>query len=194
MPDTAAAESALHWTPDQAAAGLIAQNPLALLIGFLLDQQVPMEWAFAAPHTLMQRLGGNLDARTLAEIGPAELEAAFRAKPPLHRYPGSMAKRAKALARIIVDEYGGDAAQIWSDGTGAEEVVRRIAALPGFSANKGRVIVGVLAKRLGLPLPGWETVAPAWFSLADVDSPEALVHYRELKRAAKQAGNWPPKG
>jgi uncharacterized HhH-GPD family protein len=188
----AAAAKLLPWTQDEAAARLLAVDPLALLIGFLLDQQVPMEWAFGAPYTLQQRLGGKLDAGAIAGIEPGELEAAFKAKPPLHRYPGSMAKRTQKLAQIVVESYGGDAGRIWSDGAGAEEVAKRIAALPGFSANKAGVIIGVLAKRLGIPVPGWEKLAPKWFSLADVDTPEALLHYRELKRAAKQSGKWPP--
>jgi uncharacterized HhH-GPD family protein len=190
---------ALPWTEDPAAAELLARDPLALLIGFLLDQQVPMEWAFGAPETLRRRLaeaggGGQagLDATAIAGMDPAALEAAFVAKPPLHRYPASMSRRCQALARILVEDYGGDAARIWDDGSDAETVVRRIAKLPGFSRVKGQVIVGVLAKRLGTPLPGWEKLAPDWFSLADVDSPEALQHYRELKRAAKQTGRWPP--
>jgi uncharacterized HhH-GPD family protein len=182
----------LPWTPDVNAARLLADDPLALLIGFVLDQQVPMEWAFGAPYTLQQRLGGKLDASAIASMDPAELEAAFKAKPPLHRYPGSMAKRTQKLAQIVVDSYGGDAGSIWSDGAGADEVARRIAVLPGLSANKAGVIIGVLAKRLGTMVPGWESLAPKWFSLADVDTPEALLHYRELKRAAKQSGKWPP--
>jgi uncharacterized HhH-GPD family protein len=188
-----AADASLAWTNDPDAAALIAQDPLALLIGFLLDQQVPMEWAFGAPHTLKQRLGEKLDARAIAEMEPEALDAAFRAKPPLHRYPGSMAKRTRTLCRIVVDEYRGEAAHIWDDGAGAGEVARRIARLPGFSANKAHVIIGTLAKRLGAPLPGWENYSPSWFSLADVDSPEALIKYRELKRAGKKSGNWPPR-
>jgi len=190
---THVADATLPWTNDAEAAALIAHDPLALLIGFLLDQQVPMEWAFGAPHTLKERLDGKLDARGIAEMEPATLEAAFRAKPPLHRYPGSMAKRAQTLCRIIVDEYRGDAANIWSAGADAAEVERRIARLPGFSKNKAQVIIGVLAKRLGTQLPGWEEHSPTWFNLADVDSPEALAWYRELKRAGKKSGSWPPK-
>jgi uncharacterized HhH-GPD family protein len=185
------ADEALHWTNDEEAARLIARDSLALLIGFLLDQQVPMEWAFGAPHTLKQRLGGRLDAKAIAEMDPAALEAAFSAKPPLHRYPRAMARRTQQLARIIVDEYGGDAAGIWSSAD-AKEVAKRIARLPGFSANKAKVIIGVLGKRLGVRLHGWEELAPDWFSLADVDTPEALLRYREIKREAKRAGKWPP--
>ena len=183
----------LPWTDDAKAARLIAADPLALLIGFLLDQQVPMEWAFGAPERLRERVGGKLKAKALAGMDPAALETAFVTKPPLHRYPASMAKRTQKLAQVIVDEYGGDPARLWSDGADAPTVVKRIARLPGFSASKGRVIVGVLAKRLDTAVTGWEDVAPDWYSLADVDTPEALLHYRELKRAAKKSGNWPPR-
>jgi len=190
---TAAPDKALFWTDNKKAQRLAAADPLALLVGFLLDQQVPMEWAFAAPQLLKERLGGKLKAREIARLDPEELVAAFVMKPPLHRYPASMARRTQKLCQLIADEYGGDPRRVWNDGADAEEVVRRIAKLPGFSAGKGSVVVAVLAKRLGTMVPGWERVAPAWFSLADVDSPEALLHYRELKRAAKKAGNWPPK-
>lgn len=182
----------LAWTDDAKAARLLASDPMALLIGFLLDQQVPMEWAFGAPYTLKQRLGGRLDARTLADTEPDLLLAAFLTKPPLHRYPASMARRTQKLAQQVVQQYGGDAARIWSDGADAAEVSRRIARLPGFSSSKARVIIGVLAKQLGVQPAGWEAYAPDWFSLADVDSHDALLKYRDIKRAAKRAGDWPP--
>ena len=185
--------TALYWTDDKKAQRLVASDPLALLIGFLLDQQVAMEWAFAAPQRLKERLDGKLKTRAIAKMDPEALVQLFVAKPPLHRYPASMARRTQKLCELLVTEYGGDPRRIWNDGAEAEEVVRRIGKLPGFSAGKGAVIVAVLAKRLGTEVPGWERVAPGWFSLADVDSPEALLHYRELKRAAKKAGNWPPK-
>ena len=181
----------LAWTDDGEAQKLLVDNPLALLIGFLLDQQVPMEWAFGAPYLLRQRLGGRLDPAEIAGMDPARLERAFTEKPPLHRYPNSMARRTQTLCRVIVDEYGGDPGKIWNGAT-AQEAARRIARLPGFSANKASVIIGVLGKQLGLKLEGWEQMSPSWFSLADVDSKEALEHYRGIKRAAKQAGKWPP--
>jgi uncharacterized HhH-GPD family protein len=189
---TRTADAALSWTDDKAAAELLARDPMALLIGFLLDQQVPMEWAFGAPELLRQRLGGTLDARTIAGMDPAALVDAFLTRPPLHRYPASMARRTRALARQIVDEYDGDPARIWSTAADAAEVSKRIARLPGFSANTAKVIIGTLAKRLAVQVPGWETYAPDWFSLADVDSKEALLKYRGIKRAAKAAGDWPP--
>ncbi|MFN2466115.1 MAG: HhH-GPD-type base excision DNA repair protein [Candidatus Dormibacteria bacterium] len=184
--------AALPWTDVPAATKLIARDPLALLIGFLLDQQVPMEWAFAAPERLRERLGGKLKARELAAMDTETLVQHFLAKPPLHRYPAAMARRTQKLAQALVDGYAGDPRRLWSDGAEAPEVARRLAKLPGFSANKAHVVIAVLAKRLGTPIPGWEGVAPSWFSLADVDTPEALLHYRGLKKAAKQAGNWPP--
>jgi uncharacterized HhH-GPD family protein len=185
------ADTALAWTNDEQAAELLARDPLALLIGFLLDQQVPMEWAFGAPYLLQQRLGGRLDTKEIAQMEPAKLEEAFTARPPLHRYPRAMAKRTQALARTVADEYGGDASRIWAD-TDAATIAKRIARLPGFSANKAKVIIGVLGKRLGTRPEGWEQYAPDWFSLADVDSSGALLRYREIKREAKRAGKWPP--
>ena len=183
---------ALQWTDDAAAARLLATDPMALLVGFLLDQQVPMEWAFGAPEKLRQRLGGKLDARKIAAMDELALVEAFVSKPPLHRYPASMARRTQTMAKQIVEDYGGDPARIWTTAADATEVSKRIAKLPGFSANKAAVIIGSLAKRLAMPIPGWEKYSPSWFSLADVDSQAALLKYRDIKRAAKAAGNWPP--
>jgi len=189
---TKKADAALAWTNDKEATRLLARDPMALLVGFLLDQQVPMEWAFGAPETLRQRLGGKLDARRIAAMDELELVEAFVSKPPLHRYPAAMARRTQALARRIVADYGGDPARIWTTAADASEVSTRISRLPGFSAHKAGIIIASLAKRLATPIPGWEKYSPRWFSLADVDSPAALVKYREIKRAAKAAGNWPP--
>jgi uncharacterized HhH-GPD family protein len=186
------ADAALPWTEDRAATELLARDPMALLIGFLLDQQVPMEWAFGAPETLRKRIGGKLDPGRIAAMDPAELLGAFLTKPPLHRYPAAMARRTQTLARIVVEEYEGDPARIWTTAADATVVSKRIAKLPGLSANKARVIIGTLAKRLAVEVPGWEKYSPEWFSMADVDSKAALVKYREIKRAAKAAGSWPP--
>jgi uncharacterized HhH-GPD family protein len=186
------ADAALAWTDNKAAAKLLAKDPMALLVGFLLDQQVPMEWAFGAPETLRQRLGGKLDARKIAAMDELALVEAFVSKPPLHRYPAAMARRTQKLAMQIVDDYQGDAGRIWSTATDATEVSKRIAKLPGFSVNKASVIIGTLAKRLATPIPGWEKYSPSWFSLADVDSNAALLKYRDIKRAAKASGDWPP--
>lgn len=179
-------------TGDPEADRLLVTDPLALLLGMMLDQQVPMEWAFAAPHRLRERLGGSLDAATIAEMDPDALAAAFSERPALHRFPGSMAKRAQALCRQLVDDYGGDAGAVWSDAGSGDELFRRLKALPGFGDEKSRIFVAVLAKRLGVRPPGWEERAgpfadPTPRSVADIDSPESFDRVREWKKAQKAA-------
>jgi len=177
---------ALHFTPDPEANRLLAQEPLALLIGMLLDQQVTMEWAFGAPLLLERRLGaGHLDAARIAAMEPAALEAVFRDKPALHRYPGSMAKRTHDLCSFIVANYDGRAEAIWSDAATGDELLARVLALPGFGKDKSRIFVGLLGKRLGVRPPGWEQAAADWASIADVDSYERIAEIREKKRAVK---------
>ena len=179
-------------TGDPDADRLLAENPLALLIGMLLDQQVPMEWAFRGPATLKARLGG-LDARAIAEMSPDALDAVFRAKPALHRFPGSMAKRTHALAQHLVDEYDGDAAAVWRDVTSGDELFARLVALPGFGAEKAKIFQALLAKRLGVRPDGWEQAAAPFSddtprSVADIDSPETLARVRDWKRTQKRRG------
>ncbi len=179
-------------TGDADADALLAENPLALLLGMLLDQQVPMEWAFRGPATLRDRLGG-LDARAIAARSPDELEAAFTAKPAIHRFPGSMAKRAYALAQTVVDEYDGDPARIWTEARTGDELLARVRALPGFGDEKAKIFVALLAKRLDVRPPGWEQAAAPFSdstprSVADIDSPETLARVRDWKRAQKAAG------
>jgi uncharacterized HhH-GPD family protein len=177
----------LYFTPDDGANRLLAGEPLAVLLGMLLDQQVPMEWAFGAPALLKERLGGTLDARSIAAMEPEALEAVFRAKPALHRYPGAMGKRAHALCSFLVERYDGRAEGIW-DGVGtAEELLARLKALPGFGNDKARIFVGVLGKRLGVRPDGWETVAADWPSIADVDGYERVLEIREQKKQMKAA-------
>jgi uncharacterized HhH-GPD family protein len=176
-------------TGDATADALLVQDPLALLIGMLLDQQVPMEWAFRGPATLSERLGG-LDAARIAGMGPEELEAVFKQKPALHRYPGSMAKRTHALCVHIVDTYGGDAAKVWRGVRDPEVLLARLRALPGYGDDKAKIMLAILAKRFGRAPAGWERVAAPFSddrprSAADVDSPEALLRVREWKRAQK---------
>jgi uncharacterized HhH-GPD family protein len=179
---------ALHFTADPEANRLLAQEPLAALLGMLLDQQVTMEWAFGAPLLLKRRLGvEHLDAAAIAAMDPAELEAVFRDKPALHRYPASMAKRAHDLCRFLVDNYGGDPEALWSGVGSGEELLGRVQALPGFGKDKSRIFVGVLGKRLGVRPPGWEAVAADWASIADVDTFERVAEIRDQKRAAKAA-------
>jgi len=168
------------------------------MLGMLLDQQVPMEWAFTAPLLLKERLGGaKLDATAIAKMDPAALEAVFRDKPALHRYPGSMAKRTQALCAHLVEHYQGRADGVWNDVPNGDELFARVLALPGFGPAKARIFVGLLGKRLGVCPPGWEVVAADWPSIADVDSFERVLEIREQKRAmkaaAKQAGRPGPK-
>src|SRR3954451_10967952 len=180
--------AALFFTADPDANRLLAEEPLAALLGMLLDQQVTMEWAFGAPLLLKQRLGAeHLDAGAIAAMDPEALEAVFRAKPALHRYPASMAKRAHDLCRHIVDNYDGRVEAIWSGVATAEELLARVQALPGFGKDKSRIWVGVLGKRLGVQPAGWETVAADWASIADVDAFERVAEIREKKRAVKAA-------
>ena len=177
-------------TGDDAADALLADDPLALLIGMLLDQQVPMEKAFRGPYDLKERLGGRLDATEIAAADPDELAAVFAARPALHRFPGSMAARTQELARHLVEHHGGRAEAVWTEATDGADLFDRVRALPGFGEQKARIFVALLAKRLGVTPPGWEDAAGAygrrgWFSVADVDGPDALARVREHKRALK---------
>lgn len=175
------------FTGNASADALLTENPLALMLGMLLDQQVPMEWAFGAPRVLQERLGGKLDAPAIAAMPPDDVEAIFRAKPALHRYPGSMAKRAHALCVFLVENYGGRAEAVWADVASGEELLDRVRALPGFGNDKARIFVGLLGKRMGVRPPGWEAAAADWPSIADVDTFERVAEIREKKKAAKAA-------
>jgi uncharacterized HhH-GPD family protein len=188
-----AAESDTFFiTGDPEADRLLADDPLALLIGMLLDQQVPMEWAFAGPARLSERLGG-LDAGAIAALPPDEVEAVFRQKPALHRYPGSMAKRTHELCRHLVEHHGGDAEAVWRGVDDGAEVLRRLQALPGFGKDKARIFLAVLGKRRGVTPPGWERAAGPFAddqprSVADVRDEETLQEVRAFKKAQKAAG------
>jgi uncharacterized HhH-GPD family protein len=172
----------LYFTEDDAANALIASNPLALLIGFALDQQVTVPTAFTGPLKLEQRLG-QLDAAEIAGMDPGKLEAAFREKPAVHRFPGNMAKRVQDLCVAIVTEYDGDAERIWADADDAADLRQRIKSLPGFGDMKVKALGSVLAKRYGVAVA--EGLVPPHPTLGDVDSPEALVSYQAAKRAYK---------
>ena len=180
---------ALHFTGDEEANRLLASNPMALLVGFALDQQVPVPKAFSGPLVLEQRVG-TLDARELAAMEPARLEAAFTEKPAIHRFPGMMAKRVQDLAAAIASEYDGNAAAVWDGITDARELYDRLLGLPGIGEMKAKSLVAILGKRFGLPLAGIEDVIPQHPTLGDVDSPEALERYQSWKREykAKQRG------
>ncbi|MGK2957311.1 MAG: HhH-GPD-type base excision DNA repair protein [Acidimicrobiales bacterium] len=183
----------LPITGDPKADSLLVRDPLALLIGMLLDQQVTMEWAFAAPAKLAERLGGKLNAKKIAAMSPDELEAVFREKPALHRYPNTMAKRTQLLCQMLVDNYGGKADNIWTKATTGDDLLDRLQALPGFGNEKARIFLALLAKRMGVRPPGWEAASIPFSdkkhrSVADVDSPESLLQVRAFKKAMKAAG------
>jgi uncharacterized HhH-GPD family protein len=179
--------TSLPFTPDADANRLLAREPLALLLGMLLDQQVTMEAAFRAPLLLKERLGGSLDAGAVAAMDGADLEAVFRERPALHRFPASMAKRAQAVCAFLVDRYDGRAERLWKGVATGDELLARVRELPGFGADKARIFVGVLGKRLGVRPAGWERVAADWPSIADVDSFERVQEIRDRKRAMKAA-------
>ena len=180
----------LAITGDAEADRLLNTDPLALLIGMLLDQQVPMEWAFVGPYRLAERLG-SLDAEVIAAADPDELVAVFCAKPALHRYPANMAKRTQALCQHIVDHYGGDAARVWVGvGTG-RQLYENLRGLPGYGDEKAKIFMAILAKRFGRTPPGWDELAAPFSddtprSVADIDGPDSLQQVRAFKKAMKE--------
>jgi uncharacterized HhH-GPD family protein len=193
MPRTPKTAKTLPFTGDAEADKYLVDDPLALLIGMVLDQQVPLEKAFAGPWLLRQRLGSELDAAAIAAMDPDQLAALFVERPALHRFPGSMAARVQQLCRILVEEYGGKPAAVWTTASTGEELFKRVKALPGFGEHKARIFVALLAKQLGVRPKGWENAAGAFgepgslASVADIDSPAALTAVREHKRAMKAA-------
>jgi uncharacterized HhH-GPD family protein len=170
----------LHFTDSDDANALIANDPMALLVGFVLDQQVTVQKAFAGPLVLQERLG-SIDAATLAE---ADLEPVFRKPPALHRYPGSMAKRVHDLAVHIRDRYDGDAARVWTDAADSDELRANLLALPGFGEMKIKAVGSVLAKRFGVEAA--RDLVPWHPTLGDVDSRQALADYQAAKRVHKK--------
>ncbi|WP_017203422.1 HhH-GPD-type base excision DNA repair protein [Microbacterium algeriense] len=196
---------ALHITGDTAADALLTDNPLALLVGMLLDQQIPMETAFTGPLKIEQRTGAT-DAAAIAGMAPEEFLEAFRQTPAVHRFPGSMATRVQTLCQAIVDEWDGDASALWtrpstdsgpSTGSGTPptgaEVLKRLKALPGFGEQKAKIFLALLGKQYGFTGEGWrEASAPygedgSYRSVADIVSPESLAKVREHKKAMKAA-------
>ena len=181
----------LHLTDDPAADALLSENPLALLIGMLLDQQVAMELAFSGPLKIQERLGA-VDAAALARADPDEVVAAFSQTPAVHRYPGSMAARVQGLCQALLDDWDGDASQIWTAGDpDGPTVLKRLKALPGFGPQKAKIFLALLGKQLGFSGASWEAAAEpygeagSFRSVADITSPETLLRVRETKRAAK---------
>jgi uncharacterized HhH-GPD family protein len=174
----------LPYTGNDAADELISADPLALLVGFALDQQVTVQKAFAGPWEIQRRLG-RFDARTIAAMDPADLDKTFRERPAIHRFPGSMAGKVQALCAFIVERYDGDASRIWGEAKDGRDLQQRLLELPGFGEMKARTVLSVLAKRYGVALPGMDAVVPQHPTLGDVDSPEALASYQAGKRAHK---------
>jgi len=169
----------LYYTDSEEANELLATNPLALLIGFALDQQVPVQTAFSGPLKIKQRLG----TLEVARLDPADVEAAFREKPAVHRFPGSMANRVQELCALVEEDYGGDASRLWREARDSDDLRKRIEALPGFGKMKVIALGSVLAKRFGVEAA--EGLVPSHPTLGDVDSREALESYQEKKRAHK---------
>ena len=158
---------------------------MALLIGFVLDQQVSVQKAFSGPLELQRRIG-TIDAAVIAGMDPGDLEEAFRTRPALHRFPGNMAKRTQALCAALVETYDGSAARVWREAADGPDLEKRLLALPGIGDMKAKALIAILAKRFGLELPGIESVMPSYPTLGDVDSAEALAEYQARKRAYKQ--------
>ncbi|WP_369138955.1 HhH-GPD-type base excision DNA repair protein [Modestobacter versicolor] len=184
----------LRIAQDERADELLGRDPLALLIGMLLDQQFPMERAFAAPRLLADRLGvDTLSAAALAECDPEVLQRHFQGPPALHRYPGSMAGRAQELARLLVERHDGRAEALWTDVPDGATLLRRLGDLPGFGAQKAKIFLALLGKQYGVTPPGWREAAGDYGqegsrrSVADITGPESLAEVRATKQAAKKA-------
>ncbi|MBN9613758.1 MAG: Fe-S cluster assembly protein HesB [Actinobacteria bacterium] len=184
---------AIHLTDDRAADELLTRDPFALLIGMLLDQQVAMEVAFAGPLKIEQRLGA-IDAASIADADPEAFAELFKQTPAVHRFPGSMAGRVQSLAQAVLDDWGGDAAAIWTQGDpDGATALKRLKALPGFGEQKARIFLALLGKQCGFGGTGWREASSPYGeggthrSVADIVSPETLALVREAKRAAKAA-------
>ncbi|HEX7166023.1 MAG TPA: HhH-GPD-type base excision DNA repair protein [Acidimicrobiales bacterium] len=181
----------LPLSGDVAADRLLEDDPLALVIGMVLDQQIPLERAFRSPYDLKERRGGTLDVNDIANADPEQLAAVFATPPALHRFPGSMAKRVQEVCRHLVDEYAGDAAAVWTSAADGHDLYRRVKAMPGFGEQKARIFVALLGKRLGVAPAGWEKaageygVAGSFKSVADIDGPESLGRVRAYKKDMK---------
>ncbi|MEU8958773.1 HhH-GPD-type base excision DNA repair protein [Streptomyces sp. NPDC048518] len=182
----------LHLVQDEAADELLGRSPLAALVGMLLDQQVPMEWAFAGPYTIATRLGADdLDAREIAAYDPEDFAALLSTKPAVHRYPGSMAKRIQQLCQYLVDHYDGDPTALWQDAATGGELLERLNDLPGFGKQKSQIFLALLGKQLGIRPKGWREAAgdygaaEAYRSVADITGPESLLKVRAHKQQLK---------
>lgn len=183
---------AIPITGDTEADRLLVEDPLALLIGMLLDQQVPMEWAFKGPATLRDRLDGRLDAQAIAAMDPEDFVAICAAKPAIHRFPASMGRRIWELCSALVEHFGGDASKVWGDAADGADLYDRLRSLPGYGDEKAKIFIAILGKRLGVAPEGWELAAAPFSdaqprSVADVADAESLTAVREWKKAMKAA-------
>ena len=174
----------LPYTGNDDADRLLEEDPLALLIGFVLDQQVQLQKAFSGPYELRQRIG-TLDPARIAAMDPMALEQAFKERPALHRFPANMARRTQELCAAVVRDYGGDAGRVWRAARSGEDLEQRLLGLPGIGPLKAKTLIAILGKRLGVKPPGWEGVAPQHMTLGDVDLPATLAEYQAGKRAHK---------
>ncbi|MCM2391394.1 HhH-GPD-type base excision DNA repair protein [Streptomyces albipurpureus] len=188
----------IHLAQQPDADELLGRSPLAALVGMLLDQQVPMEWAFSGPYTIASRMGGDdLDAAEIATYDPEAFAELLKQKPAVHRYPSSMAKRVQVLCQYLVDEYGGDPSAVWRDVDSGADLLARLKALPGFGEQKAKIFLALLGKQYGVQPQGWREAAGAYGekdsfrSAADITGPESLAkvraHKQEMKQAAKDA-------
>jgi uncharacterized HhH-GPD family protein len=183
----------LHLSQDPEADALLSKSPFALLVGMVLDQQVPLEWAFASPLELQRRLGKPLDAKRIAQMDPEALATAFSSRPALHRYPGSMAARVQEMAKLVVENYRGHTEEIWAGATSGTDLLRRVKELPGFGEQKAKIFVALLGKQLDVRPEGWEAVSapfsdPGSFrSVADITDTDTLNKVRSFKQALKAA-------
>jgi uncharacterized HhH-GPD family protein len=190
----------LHLSQIDEADELLTNDPLALLIGMVLDQQIPLERAFAAPLELTKRLGRSLDVAELASFDPDELGSIFAKPPALHRFPGSMAKRVQALCQLVLDQYGGDPAAVWATAADGRQLLRQVTKLPGFGEQKAKIFVALLGKQLAVTPPGWrEACAPfgedgSLRSVADITGPETRSQVRDFKKARKAQAKSRPAG
>jgi uncharacterized HhH-GPD family protein len=182
----------IRLSQDADADALLSRDPLALLVGMVLDQQVPLEKAFSSPYVLTQRLGHDLDAQEIAEYDPDKLAETFATPPALHRFPGSMAGRVQEMCKVLVAEYGGDAAKVW-DTADAKELLKRVKALPGFGEQKAKIFVALLGKQLGVRPKGWREVSAPYgedksrMSVADITDGKSLLEVRAYKQQMKAA-------
>jgi uncharacterized HhH-GPD family protein len=175
----------LPYTDDPAANALLEEDPFALLVGIVLYQQIPVETAFAGPCRLQQRLGGSLDPSAIAGLDPDSLEALFKEKPAIHRFPGNMAKRVQAVAQFVDAEYDGDTSSIWLDVDDATELVKRLKAMPGFGEYKARIYLAVLARRFDVQPSGWEAYLPDWPNISEIETSDDRADLKARKKEWK---------